>query len=654
MSELSLIEALPLIAKNGRKQALEILENINKGEALKFQTNEVVLPNKEIDGLFKGAIPKTPKDIENRLIYGDNLLIMQGLLAQGYAGKFDLIYIDPPFDSKADYRTKTKLPSGDINQLPTIFEQFAYSDTWQNGTQSYLEMMFVRLYLMRELLSEKGSIYVHIDWHVGHYLKIILDEIFGKENFINEIIWQSGVVKGAKTTSSSYGRMVDSLYFYSKNKNRTFQTPFTPIDLKSKHNKFKHYDKDGRLYSRDTPLGDYSTESIENFKKQNRIYYTKNNKMQLIRYHDEIKGRAVGNLWSDINYINQVANERVGYDTQKPEKLLERIIKASSNENSLVGDFFGGSGTTAVVAEKLGRRWISTDIGKPSIMIQRKRLIDNAPLENAKPFLYQSVGDYQKELFFQSKLFNSNIEDLLEVVLSLYGAKSFDSGVKHIGYIDDVLVYVDSPMNLTGGSTIENALDLKDSYLGKKWQKVLILGWNFTFDISTALQDKKGVEVLIIPPDLLDKLSKNPDYEKLIDNGKIRFSSLQQVKTNVIKTPDMKNLETKENITVELKDYILLTPDALPLDNKSKIEVQKFIEKEPLALIEYWSIDPDFDENANFQSKWQDYREYTAVDKDPYRVLTSVVLSVDKKPKRKVCIKTVDIFGFEAVEIKEI
>jgi hypothetical protein len=129
---------------------------------------------------------------------------------------------------------------------------------------------------------------------------------------------------------------------------------------------------------------------------------------------------------------------------------------------------------------------------------------------------------------------------------------------------------------------------------------------------------------------------------------------LQQVKTNVIKTPDMKNLETKENITVELKDYILLTPDALPLDNKSKIEVQKFIEKEPLALIEYWSIDPDFDENANFQSKWQDYREYTAVDKDPYRVLTSVVLSVDKKPKRKVCIKTVDIFGFEAVEIKEI
>ena len=185
---ISLIEELPRIVKEGRAEVERILERINSGNALSLQTNEFVLPSKDISGLFRGNIPSQDEDEwKNRLIYGDNSLVMQGLLAgdslsglESMRAKIDLIYIDPPFDSKADYRTKITLPNANLSQKPTVIEQFAYADTWKDGTVSYLKMIYPRLALMRELLSEKGSIYVHIDWHVGHYVKILLDDIFGK------------------------------------------------------------------------------------------------------------------------------------------------------------------------------------------------------------------------------------------------------------------------------------------------------------------------------------------------------------------------------------------------------------------------------------------------------------------------------------------
>src|SRR3990170_1274847 len=272
----SLIEQLPKIVAEGKKEVERILERLSGPNRLALQTNEYVLPSKDKSGLFRGEIKElNEQEWHNRLIYGDNLLVMQALLAGDPAtglssmrGKIDLIYIDPPFDSKADYRTKITLPSVSnpplvkgaggalsvtIEQKPTVLEQFAYSDTWKDGTVSYLQMIYPRLVLMRELLSDQGSIYVHLDWHVGHYVKVLMDEVFGKDCFVNEIIWKSGVVKGAKTTSSSYGRMVDSIFFYSKTNKRIFKTPFKPIDLNSSNNKFVHKDENGRLYSRDTP-----------------------------------------------------------------------------------------------------------------------------------------------------------------------------------------------------------------------------------------------------------------------------------------------------------------------------------------------------------------------------------------------------------------
>ena len=224
----TLLEELPEIVAKGRKQAEQILESLEGKHRVSLQTREWVLPAKDTaidDWIYnqqrhsQTQHQTEQKDWVNRLVYGDNLLAMAALLAgdeqtPSLRGKVDLIYIDPPFDSKADYRTKVVLPDVEVEQRPTVFEQFAYSDMWHNGTASYLEMIVPRLILMRELLSDTGSIYVHLDWHVGHYVKIVMDEIFGKDNFVNEIIRQYQV--GGKS-DRFYARKHDNIFFYAKN-----------------------------------------------------------------------------------------------------------------------------------------------------------------------------------------------------------------------------------------------------------------------------------------------------------------------------------------------------------------------------------------------------------------------------------------------------
>ena len=223
MPQKSLIQELPRIVEQGKREAQKILDRLSTNTRIGLQTNELVLPNKDEAGMFQGIMPDTASvgEWKNRLIYGDNLLVMQALLAGDPAtglpsmrGMVDLIYIDPPFDSKADYRTKIILPDVSLEQRPTVIEQFAYSDTWKNGTTSYLEMLYPRLVLMRELLSEQGSIYVHIDWHVGAYVKVLLDEVFGKDNLMNEIAW---CYKSGGAGDKGFAKKHDTILFYAKN-----------------------------------------------------------------------------------------------------------------------------------------------------------------------------------------------------------------------------------------------------------------------------------------------------------------------------------------------------------------------------------------------------------------------------------------------------
>lgn len=657
----SLIEELPRIVSVGRREAQQIMERLSSGTQIGLQTNELVLPSKDVSGLFKGSSPLIPNAFNNaggdgnwmnRLIYGDNLLAMQALLAgdastglPSLRGKVDLIYIDPPFDSKADYRTKINLPGTDILQNPTVLEQFAYADTWEQGTISYLRMLYSRLLLMKEILNNKGSIYVHIDWHIGSYVKIIMDDIFGKDNFRNEILWKRGTVKGGKAIGNQYARNHDTILFYTKGEQCEYNTQYIPYTEEYIRQRYTKDDNDGRGPYTDQAIGTRSKESLEELERDNRIFVTSQGKKRVKYYLSEAKGIALDDVWTNIPEVNSMGSENVGYATQKPEALLERIIKASSNEGDLVCDFFGGSGTTAAVAERLGRRWITCDIGKPASLVMRKRFID----QEVKPFLYQSIGDYQKEAFRNNKKLK-HVGDLSQVVLGLYGALPFSPeqcNDRNFGYIKGgrTLVMVDSPNRLTTAATVKRAVEAKASLLGGGWEKVVVLGWNFAFDISQAISKYKdsNVEVLVIPPDLLDKLAKK-GFKKLIDDRSVRFSSLQYL---VVKPVKISRQPECDEIDVELDNYVLLSPDNIPLDEKDKEKLQDVMQRDPLSLIEYWSIDPDYD-GVTFRSTWQDYRENTDNDNDPLHCIYKTRLKVEHKPKRKVCVKAVDVFGFES------
>ncbi|MCR4298113.1 MAG: DNA methyltransferase [Gallionella sp.] len=663
----SLLEQLPEIVASGRKEAERILESIEGRHRISLQTREWVLPAKDtaaqdwitsharqahlstvrpepVEGQVSnpaGGSTSSPRTESaawtNRLIYGDNLLAMAALLAgdeqtPSLRGKVDLIYIDPPFDSKADYRTKVTLPGVELEQKPTVIEQFAYSDTWSDGTASYLAMITPRLILMRELLSDSGSIYVHLDATVGHYVKIVLDEIFGKERFEREIIWRIGWISGYKSAANNWIRNHDSILYYTKTPSFIFNKEYIPYPE-------DYVRRDGKK-----PEGaGYPIEDTWNCSEMDRL---------------------------DSIQIMSFSREKVGYDTQKNENLLIRVIRASTNKDSVVADFFGGSGTAAAVAEKLGRRWITTDLGKPACMVMRKRLID----QNAQPFLYQAIGDYQVEAAKSILGRQFKIGDLSQIVLSLFGALPLppeDNPARNLGYLAEgapsprpspggrggkTLVLADSPNKLTGAATLKKAIAQRDNLMGG-WDRVVVLGWNFEPSIGetiTALNDSR-LEVLVIPPDLMDRLKKKGGLDKL--RGTVRFSSLQYLTIRPVvrlgarasrphagETPAF----PEETLTVQLDNYVLLSPEAINLDEANRVKLQAIINQEPLALIEYWAVDPDYDGKV-FRSVWQDYRGNTDNDGDPLRVVTKAVLTLPAKSgTRRVCVRVVDVFGFEA------
>ncbi len=669
---MSLLEKLPKIVEQGRKVAEQILEGIESRQKISLQTRELVFPSR--DAAIKDIFSPSQSNIEdpsnlNRLIYGDNLLAISALLAgdsfnEGYRGKVDLIYIDPPFDSKADYRTKVTLPSGDIEQKPTVIEQYAYSDTWSDGTASYLAMMVPRLILMREILSEQGSIYVHLDWHVGHYIKIILDEIFGKENFRNQITWKRGVVRGMKVHARFFPFNSDYIFIYSKTENAIWngdKVKFEELVPLTEYKKYG-YQKDEFGYFVSSARNDYTDESVIELANQNRVFVTNGGELIInngqvsttkgkirIKAYRELKGENIvevktpDNIWTDIAGMGNNNDENYGYDTQKPIRLLERVINASTNESSIVADFFGGSGTTAAVAEKLGRNWITSDLGKPACMVIRKRLIDM----NSKPFLYQAIGDYQVETVRSTLGKRFTMGELARIVIELYGALPLpldNNPNKDRGYVGKTLVICDSPNKITGLPTLKKAVALRDQLMGG-WDKVVVLGWNFSPDIGQAVQQlgEAKLEVLVIPPDLMDRLRKKGSFEKLKDS--VRFSSLQYL---TAKQPKIIKGKGKDTIEVELENYVLLSPEAINLDEENRKNLQKLMNNDPLSLVEYWAVDPNYDGDI-FRSVWQDYRGNTEKDNDPLHVVRKAIIQCEPvEGKRRICIRAVDVFGFES------
>jgi adenine-specific DNA-methyltransferase len=598
----SLLEQLPDIVRKGKKLAQQLISQLEGGQKVTLQTRELVVPARDQSALWAAGqgleqIPENP----NRLIYGDNLLAIAALLAgnadsPSLRGKVDLIYIDPPFDSKADYRTKIELRDMEVSQRPTTLEQFAYSDSWVDGTASYLEMMIPRLVLMRELLRDSGSIYVHLDWHVGHYVKLAMDEIFGRENFLNEVIWVYGL---GGSSSRYWPRKHDTIFWYSKvPDNQYFVADMIPATSQ--------------------------------------------------RMKGELK--KAPDVW-EIPNINNQAKERLDYATQKPIQLLERIIRSSCPEGGIVLDVFAGSGTTAAAAESLGRHWLVSDIGKPSVMMTRKRLVD----QNAKPFLYQVIGDYQVEQARTTLGKRFRVGELARTVLEIYGATPLPPEENSSGQLGQVqksseLVFADSPSRVTNLATLKRVQEHRDARMGG-FRTATVLGWNFSADIAQALQnlDDDRLQVRVIPPDLLDRLKKKG---KDALASQVRFSTLQYLDARVVNRTQTQDSET---FAVALENYVLVDPQAINLDDENRESLFRLMNSEPLALIEYWAIDPDYD-GLVFRSLWQDYRGNTENNSDAFRVVTqSPPFSVSpEKQSWRVCIRAVDVFGLESEVIVEL
>ncbi len=311
-------------------------------------------------------------DFRNLLIQGDCLSACAYLKSQNI--KVDLVYIDPPFASGANYAKKIYLRNNGKSEIEaddnTIGEEIMYGDIWQK--EDYLNWLYERLLAIKDVMSEEASIYVHLDWHIGHYVKILLDEVFGEENFQREISVSTGWALGFKTSTNNWIRQHDSIFFHTKSAEFVFNKQYAdyPIDYTNRSRK----DSDGKLWV-DQSLGNISQEKLQTLIQEGKAFQTKTGGWRKKQYLDEMQGVLLGDIWTDINPINSQATQNLQYTTQKPEALLERIIKASSNDGMIIADFFSGSGTTARVANDLNRKFIACDIGINAVQTTRDRLV---------------------------------------------------------------------------------------------------------------------------------------------------------------------------------------------------------------------------------------------------------------------------------------
>ncbi|MCW3135059.1 MAG: site-specific DNA-methyltransferase [Methanophagales archaeon] len=584
-----------------------------------FQTAEIVIPNPQRDQLTiaqfrKLAEVEIDKTKMNRLIWGDNMLAMQALLASGYEGKINLIYIDPPFWSGEDYYANFVVEGKEVTKEPSVIERLAYKDIWAGGIDSYLDMLYPRLQLMKRLLAENGSIYVHADWHIGHYVKIIMDEIFGWKNFMNEIAWY---YRKWNIEANIFMRNHDCILVYAKDLGKhVFNVQYISKSPKSsgQGRAWKSvFDEEGRRHS--------------------------------ILLEEQSKGVPMPDVW-EISMINPVGKERLAFPTQKPEKLLERIIKASSNEGDLVADFFPGSGTTLAVAEKLNRRWIGCDFSKVAIQIARNRLVSI----NAKPFLLENIGNYQRQMIY---LHGGRIYEMQRIILKLYGAtprKDFqDMGVREAedGVVE--LVYVSYPDRPVTAKKVEELAERADRLDGSGYRRLVILGWDYEYNYEEALKQRKralgekwNVEVVskIIPPEVYEYLKRAKNEEELEPlTGKIFFHEKPYLR---LSTPEIEHTGNKAEVTIGIQRYVIFD---IPIEKeKERLAVAEIARTNFAALIDYWAVDWDYD-GMVFKAMSQAFRGFG---KRAKTVPVKMKKELDTGKEYTVAVRVIDIFGNDA------
>lgn len=693
------------------KREVELVWNGKTNEVcnvvLPFQTIEQVdEPRAEKDtkrqmSLFNlDARGRQLKGWTNKLIWGDNKLILSslksGLLRDEIEvqGGLKLIYIDPPFDVGADFSMDIEIGDDTFTKKPNILEEIAYRDTWGRGADSFIAMIYERLSLMRDLLADDGSIYVHCDWRLNSYIRLILDEVF-TDFFRGEIIWKKDAVgKGAKKKAKHWPKTFDNVFCYSKSSNNIFN--FIPAKLTEKQlNEFRYSDPDGRQFKR-TTLGDYSEKSIKEMEESGFIYVSSSGQKYKKYYLDEYTIQ-LDSIWNDIPGFGVATSskELLGYPTQKPEALIERVIKASSNEGDLVADFFCGSGTTAAVAEKLGRKWIATDLGKFAIHTTRKRMIGvqrqlKAEGKDYRAFEILNLGKYERQHYIginpdlreeqKQQQLAAKEASFLELILRAYRAEKTEGFTTFHGKRAGRLVAV-GPVNLpvTRFFVEEIILECRKKHI----TKVDILGFEFEMGLFPNVLDEarsKGIDIApkYIPADVFDK--------RAVERNQVVFHDVAFIEVK----PHFK----KSSVAVELTDFsVFYSQDSIAqaettLKNKARkivveqgqiVKVSKdkngIVSREQLTRhwtdwIDYWSVDFDFESKREiirtknpdtgeieeqwtgdyiFENEWQSFR----TKKERKLDLTSIFHECPLG-RRKIAVKVVDIFGNDTMTILEV
>jgi DNA modification methylase len=512
----------------------------------------------------------------------------------------------------------------------------AYRDMWGKGTDSYLHMMFERLTLMKELLSEKGSIYVHCDWRILHLLKLVADDVFGGDSYKNDIRWKRQPPRGAKAISRQYARSSDSLLFYTKSENYCWNPQFKEYDEKYIKAKFKP-DKAGRLYRIDN-IGDYSETSIAEFRKKGRIYDYPSGKLGLIRYLDEAKGEVITDIWLDVVEVNSQAEERIDYSTQKPEALLERIIKASSNEGDLVADFFCGSGTTGAVAERLGRRWIMADLGRFAIHTSRKRLIElqRKLHDEGKPyraFDVYNLGRYERQWWQKDRLKGAE-EEHRRVVLEFFKAEVLTSPPSPLlhGRKAGAFCHVDG---IDGLFTRDEARAVAEAVAAAGGREVYCLAWEFEmelrqFCLALEAEFKVKMKLVPIPREIMEKNRKSPPP----------FLEMAVLEAEpVVRSMKGEGGSKKWQVDVKLTKFL---PSLAEVPSKELEALKERAVKSGFDFIDFWAVDFDWHAGKPFNHHWQDYR--TRKDRS-LKTVSDAGHIYAKAGKHTICVKVVDVFG---------
>jgi len=695
------------------KREVELVWNGKTSEVcnivLPFQVIEQVdEPRSEKDRSMQGTLfdmdarGRQLRGWTNKLIWGDNKLILSSLkngpLREEIEkqGGLKLIYIDPPFDVGADFSMDIEIGNDTFTKKPNILEEIAYRDTWGRGADSFIAMIYERLVLMRDLLAEDGSIYVHCDWRVNSYIRMVMDEVFGKEMFVNEIIWH---YKRWPAPSKNFQKMHDSMLLYGKN-------------------------TDGRIF--EPQIQSLTEGTIKRWRGQkSKVEFVDGVRQVTQMTNEQSRGTPVDDVW-DIPVINSQAIERVSYPTQKPEALLDRIIKASSNEGDLVADFFCGSGTTAAVAEKLGRKWICTDLGKFAVHTTRKRMIGvqrqlKKEGKNYRAFEILNLGKYERQHYIgidsshsfgmtegafgmtengvgmtenviptkgrdltrmemQQRMNAEKEAAFLDLILRAYRAEPVEGFRTFNGRKAGRLVSI-GPVNLpvTRLFVEEIILECREKHI----TRVDILAFEFEMGLFPNVLDEakdKGIDITpkYIPAEVFDK--------RAVEKNQVVFHDVAFV--------EVKPLVKGKNVAVELTDFSVFysqdsiaSAEASLKDKGSKIVVEKgqivkvskdkdgIIKREVLTRhwidwVDYWAVDFNFENKREiirvraaesgeweegwtgdyiFENEWQSFR----TKKDRSLELQSVFHEC-RSGRRKLAVKVVDIFGNDTMKIVEV